>query len=125
MRVGIVLSRLPGERQSGVDGRKRAVEVRPHGFKIGEQTVERRPAAPVAEREIGRQRLLKPNRSAFRVVQLAARPICEHAVKVGVGLQIVLFRQHKQRFDRHPRRERRRGGSERPATVGSSRLSLA
>ena len=112
MRVGVVLSRLLGERQSGVDGRKRAVEVRPHGFKIGEQTVEPRPAASVAERKIGRQRLLEPNRSAFRVVQLAARPIREHPAKVGVGLQIVLFRQHKQRFHRHPRRrEHRRGGS--------------
>ena len=91
--VGVVLPRLLGDRQSGVDRRERAVQIRPHGFKLGEQAVERRRAALVAEREIGRERLLEPDRSRLRVVQLAARPVRVHPAEVGVGLQVALLRQ--------------------------------
>ena len=98
-----MLSRLLGDRQSGVDRRERAVQIPPQGFKLGEQTVERRRAALVAEREIGRKRLLEPDRSRRRVVQLAARPVRVHPAEVGIGLQVALLRQLKQRFHRDPR----------------------
>ena len=65
-----MLPRLLRHRQSGVDCRKRALQIGPHRFKLSEQTVERWPAAFVAEREIGGQRLFEPNRPHLRVVQL-------------------------------------------------------